>query len=106
MVINTLCELMDQKEFEPALMNYIAEIMLKMSSSNTTWNGLNKLVNILRKNLIKDEMVVSNDFNKKNEYYFNSIIIKQAAKLKDYKIFSDRFIVSDANIQLFLKLLQ
>jgi len=64
-------------------MNYIAKIMLKMSSSNTTWNGLNKLINILKKNLIKDEMVVSNDFNKKSDYYFNSIVIKHAAKLKD-----------------------
>lgn len=57
--------------------------MLKMSSPSTSWHGLNKLINILKKNLIKDEMVISNDFSKKNDYFFNKIIIKYASKLRD-----------------------
>ena len=69
--------------------------MLKMSSNSTSWNGLTKLMNILKKNLIKDEMVVSNDFSKKNEYLYNCTIIKEACKLKDQKVYSDKYIVSD-----------
>jgi len=57
--------------------------MLKMSSPNTSWHGLNKLINILKQNLIKDEMVISNDFSKKSLYFFNKTIIKEVSKLKD-----------------------
>ena len=66
-----------------------------MSNSLTSWHGLNKLMSILKNNLIKDEMVISNDFTKKNEYFFNITIIKEASKLKDQKLFSDKYIVSD-----------
>lgn len=55
--------------------------MLQMSSSNTSWHALTKLINILKNNLIVDEMVVSNDFSKKHEYFLNKTIIKYASKL-------------------------
>ena len=79
--------------------------MLKMSDSSTGWRGLDKLISLLKKLLIKEDMVVSNDFSKKHEHKIVMTILKHAAKLKDAKMFY-KHVISDANISLFLRLLQ
>jgi hypothetical protein len=65
----------------------MAKIMLKMTSSNTGWRGLDKLIQLLKKLLIDEEMVLSNDFSKKSEHYLALTIIKYSSKLKDSRMY-------------------
>jgi hypothetical protein len=87
MVVNTLCEMIDHREFEPIILNYMLKIMLKMSNSTTGWRCLDKLMSFLKKLLIDDDMVLSNDFSKKSEHKFVMTILKYAPKLRDARMF-------------------
>lgn len=105
MVVNTLCELIDHKEFDPIILRYMAKIILKMSSTQTGWRGQDKLLNLMKKILIEEDMVLSNDFSRRSDHLLVLTIIRYASKLRDTRMFN-KYVTSESNINLFFRLLQ
>ncbi len=66
MIQNTLCELIDHKEFEAIILKYMAKLMLLMCCKETGWRPIEKLLGLVKKLIIDEEMVMSNDFSKKH----------------------------------------
>jgi hypothetical protein len=73
------------KDIDNSIKVLIAKWLLKISSPNTGWRGLDLMLNILKKNCLDQDnnTVKYNDFSKENEYLLNLAIIKRIVKVKD-----------------------
>ena len=103
---NTLSSLIENKDIDIYSKKEMVITLLKQSSSNTGWRGLDFLLNLLKKNILEnDGSLKPNNFTKIKEYIINKVIIKEITKLKDEKN-EDNCHVSSNSLDLLLKILR